>query len=175
MIVAITGDLELNTPQDKEFTFNLIESLKAKYANLIIVSVACEGGIGEFVRGRCIVDRQNPDIPFVEISSRPWAIIPRTALVKFYMSRNAALEEVAEEFHVITTEKRQDHVRDLIDRLHRSKIAPPLYVHHPTGTIKTFNVVEQSDQPTNTTQDTMNSENITSSLEFDQTDLEDTE
>lgn len=137
MIVVVVGDLELNSPKDKEYVLSLMEELKSRYSDLTIVSSACEKGTGYFVRERCITNRVNPDFGFIELSIRVWTILSRAKLAQVYMSRNPALNEIGEIFHIFKSDKEIGHISDLIIRVKNAN--KPLAIHYQDGRRELFN------------------------------------
>lgn len=128
MFVVIVGDMTLQSSQYNQQVNDLIDSLKDKYTDLIVVTSGCgDPGIGRFVRERCINDKR---IGFVEFAIYPWATMSSSRLAKVYLCKNAALLEIGEEFHVFAAGGPQhSYIRDLISRVKSAEHKPPITVY----------------------------------------------
>ena len=127
MYTVLVGDLNLDSPAYQKLVESLIAALKARYSDLVIISAACENGIGKFVRDRCISNKSNADVSFVEISLHVWARLERSKLAQVYMGRNASLLELGDEFYIISNGKRTGHIADLITRVRGGKAPLALF------------------------------------------------
>ena len=140
MFVVIIGDLDRDTGDDKKQVLSLLEELKSQYSDLVIISGACKSGIGQFVRDRCIQNRNNPDLAFVEYDIKPWTRLSEARLAQVFISRNPALLEIGEIFHIFPSGRKTGHVPDLIQRV--KKLNVPLAIHYLNGKIEKFNYPE---------------------------------
>lgn len=137
MFVVIMGDLDRDTQEDKDYVMSLLDSLKSEYSDLTIISGACKSGIGFFVRDRCIRDKKNPDFGFVEYDIKPWTRLSEARLAQVFMSRNPALLEIGEIFHILPSGRTTGHIPDLISRV--KKAGMPLVIHHLNGEVEKIN------------------------------------
>lgn len=138
MFVVIMGDLNRDTQEDKDYVLSLLDKIKSQYSDLTIISGACKSGIGFFVRERCIRNKSNPDFGFVEFDIKPWTILSEARLAQVFMSRNPALVEIGEVFHILPLSgKTTGHIPDLINRVKKSGL--PLAIHHRNGNIEQIN------------------------------------
>lgn len=129
MFAVVVGDMSLDSEHDRERVFGLIEKLKTKYADLVIVSSLSDRGVGKFVRDRCI-KQQKRDIAYVEIAVYPWANMPSSRMAQTYLCRNASLMEIGEEFHVFLGDGRDfGWVQDLLSRIKKAQHQPPCTVY----------------------------------------------
>lgn len=128
MFVVIIGDITLGSDQHRLQVHNLIDDLKQKYTDLIIVTSGCEKGIGRFVRERCVNNQR--DVGFVEIAIYPWATMSSSRLAKVYLCKNASLLEIGEEFHIFAAGGPQhSYIRDLITRVQEAEHKPLLTIY----------------------------------------------
>lgn len=127
MFVVIVGDIDRDSIEDKNQVLSLIERLKNTYSDLIIISAACEKGIGKFVIDRCVQDKNNIDVGFVEYQVKPWIRLSAARLAHVYISRNPSLIEVGEEFHIYSSGKKQGYIADLISRLKKTNLPTMVY------------------------------------------------
>jgi hypothetical protein len=140
MFAVIMGDLDRDTREDKEQVLALLEELKSQFSDLTIISGACKSGIGYFVRERCIQNKNNPDLGFVEYDIKPWTRLNEARLAQVFMSRNPGLIEIGEIFHILTSGKKTGHIPDLINRVRKRGL--PLAIHYPDGSIVKENYPE---------------------------------
>ena len=148
MYVVIVGDLELGSTTDEARVNSLIDTLRAKYSDLIVVSGACDRGIGLFVRNRCVVAGKETNsklIAFCEILTRIWFVKDRASISRTYLEgRNPGLSNLGEEFHVFSSGRKGGWVSDLIIRVKNRADKPPLTIYLPDGKEEKYNVVGSS-------------------------------
>src|ERR1039458_4214766 len=121
--------MSLDRPEHRQQVFELVDSLSHKYADLLIVSGGCDGGMGRFVRERCIKGKR--DVGFVEYAVYPWASMSSVRLAQVYIAKNATLLEVGEEFHVFVSAGREHgHIQDLVERVRSAKHQPPSRIYN---------------------------------------------
>jgi len=137
MIVVVVGDLDRDSENDQSQVLELLSELKIRYSDLLIVSAACDMGIGKIVRNKCIANKNNPEFAFVEISIKPWSTMSPAKLSQIYMCKNPALVEIGEVFHIFSSGKTRGHTFDLLNRIHKSK--RPLTIHDKTGKVTYYN------------------------------------
>lgn len=128
MNVVIVGDMELDTQAYRQLVLKIVDDLKSKYRDLVIVSAACDKGIGHFVRERCLGKKESPDVAFVEINIHVWVRLAKARLAQVYVSRNATLVELGDEFHIITHGEKVNHISDLAQRVRDKGLPLSLYM-----------------------------------------------
>lgn len=156
MFVVVGGDMMRDSQQDKEAVNSLLDSLKAEYSDLTIIGFACEFGIGQFVKERCIANKGNIEFGFIEVSIRLWRRFGKEKEGRLYTAmRNPGLIEVGERFELFPSSKMKvGHLSDLIDRVKEKGL--PLALHYP------YNRIERS---SGEDKQTLTSDNLKESLE----------
>jgi hypothetical protein len=115
MNVVVVGSREWSGEQATNQVNELLAMLKQKYSGLVVVTSSTDKGVGRIVRDRCLKDKTS--FQFVDIHVRVFAQLPRTKLAQVFFARNAALDEIGEEFHVFVDTSRKGAFEDLIEKV----------------------------------------------------------
>jgi hypothetical protein len=97
-IVVVGARERKENEKDKQTVEELLKTLHRQYGTqLYVVSVGCDKGIGKYVREFCMGNK----IIFSENRMKlEGESIPRRFFVQVFLSRNAALVELGDEFYV---------------------------------------------------------------------------
>lgn len=133
MYVVIVGPRERVSAEDEKMVAELLEQLKKKYGiSMLVISTACDKGIGGYVKQLCL--KNTKDFRFLEVTQRIYADLPRSRMFQIFISRNAWLAEVGDEFHVFVdsdkkVQGREDTMDNLLNRLGYGTDNPRLGIH----------------------------------------------
>jgi hypothetical protein len=138
MNVVVVGSREWSGEQATNQVNELLAMLKQKYSGLVVVTSSTDKGVGRIVRDRCLKDKTS--FQFVDIHVRVFAQLPRTKLAQVFFARNAALDEIGEEFHVFVDTSRKGAFEDLIEKVKstddRLGQRRPLFEYLPQAQVK---------------------------------------
>jgi hypothetical protein len=127
-VVVVGSRLWLGKWADAQIS-KVLDDLHTKYSGLLVVSSSCDKGVGSYVKGRCM--KNKTEFQFIEFHARIFADVPRAKLAQVHQARNAALEELGEEFHVFVDPDRRGTFEDLIERVERAGRREMLRVYLP--------------------------------------------
>ena len=133
MFVVVVGAVERREEGDEELMVTILEDLRKKYPSLVVISAACDKGIGNVIKTHCLEEKMR--FRFMEVYTRIFAELPKTKLAQVFIARNANLEELGDEFHIFATRDRRGSVEDLIQRV-SAKGDRPVYVYVPGEGLK---------------------------------------
>lgn len=122
MFVVVIGARERDCSADKENVPKLLDQLREKYPRLVVVSTGCDKGVGLLVKSYCLKPENKNRIQFVEVSMRTYGELVRTQTAQLYLARNATLVELGEEFHIFDVAEKRSSVKDLIQRLQKTRL-----------------------------------------------------
>jgi predicted RNase H-related nuclease YkuK (DUF458 family) len=118
MFLVVVGARERKSPIDEAQVVEVLNRLKTKYGTtMMVTSVACDQGIGSFVKKRCL--QNTTDFAFLEITQRIYADLPRSRMIQVFIARNAILAELGDEFHIFVDPNHHGTMEDLIKRIER--------------------------------------------------------
>lgn len=132
MNVVIVGARFRNEQSDIKLVNDLIDGLKAMYPNLFIITTGVDRGIGKLIKNRLMppTPSEEPEVHFLDITYRIFAKDrPKAFYAKLYLSRNKALVDAGEEFHVLTDGEKVGHTQDLIELVTEAGL--PLSIYWP--------------------------------------------
>src|SRR5580693_755378 len=113
MFIIVVGARERKNPADKAQVDEVLNRLRAKYgATMVVTSVACDQGIGAFVKQKCL--ENSVDFRFLEITQRIYADLPRSRMIQVFIARNAILAELGDEFHIFVDADHRGTMEDLM-------------------------------------------------------------
>lgn len=100
------------TQKDNVLAEQLMTALQRQYAAMLaVVSIGCDRGIGKFVREYCI----KHEIAFLEYRVKfEGENLPRWFFINGFRSRNPALVDIGDEFHVFVGPNRDGIVESII-------------------------------------------------------------
>lgn len=120
MRVVILGGRDRRERDDYIIVNKLLDELKQKYTNLLVITAGCDRGVGKIINNRLMppVKGQPPEIDYVECSMRPTVgrDLAKTEMSSLFLARNAALAELGDEFHLFTEQRQMGIVEDLRQR-----------------------------------------------------------
>lgn len=116
MNVVIAGARSRSEQQDMKLIHTLLEALQQKYPKLMVITTACDRGIGKLVKNRCMPEELGgkPRINFAEISSRIYVDdMSSTDFAVIFNAKNRALVAAGEEFHLFMGHNEKGVMYDL--------------------------------------------------------------
>lgn len=120
MIVVIVGSRDRKEKDDFTMVHGLLDSLKAKYPKLLVVTTGCDRGVGKIIRNRLLPEDPNspPEIEFIEYSVRiyPMNDLAKSRMANIHISKNATFLELGEEFHIFEDARSRGPMEDLRER-----------------------------------------------------------
>lgn len=130
MNVVIVGARKRSEAQDEPLVNKLVDGLIEKYPQLKIISTSCDRGVGKIIKNKCLpLGEKNPRavFRFIEISLRiyllPGEELTKSEFAQYFMARNATLNEMADEFHILVDGEPRGTMADLLRRV-RERGAP---------------------------------------------------
>lgn len=130
MHVVIIGARKRSELQDEPLVHALIENLIDKYPQLKVISTSCDRGVGKIVKNKCLpLGEKNPKATFrfIEISLRIYLLegeeLTKSEFAQAFMARNATLNELGDEFHIMVDGEPRGTMADLLRRV-RERAAP---------------------------------------------------
>lgn len=103
MRVVIAGARGRREQEDKPVINALLDNLRRKYSHLLVITTACDRGIGKLVKNKCLPKQfgGKPIIDFVEFSMRIYVEdMSANEFSTLFNSKNRTLVDVGEEFHL---------------------------------------------------------------------------
>lgn len=120
MIVVIVGARDRKEKDDFEIVNGLLDSLKAQYPQLLVVTTGCDRGVGKIIRNRLLPASPDaaPEIEFIEYSVRiyPMNDLAKSKMANIHISKNATFLELGEEFHIFEDSRGRGPMEDLRER-----------------------------------------------------------
>lgn len=134
MRVVIVGARNRSEIADTKLVYAILDECIAKYGKLMVVTKACDRGVGKIIKSRCL-DSNKPNVPefdMVEMSLRHYLIreLPRSEFLGDFNTLNAALVEIGDEFHLLTEEEPRGSMLDMLIRV--QKADRPCAVYKPS-------------------------------------------
>lgn len=124
MNCVIIGARKRSELQDEPLVHKLINSLIGKYPQLKVVSTSCDRGVGKIVKNKCLpLGEKNPKATFrfIEVSLRiyllPGEELTKSEFAQAFMARNATLNELGDEFHIMVDGEPRGTMADLLRRV----------------------------------------------------------
>lgn len=116
MFIVVVGARERKSVDDEKAVVATLEELRNQYgSSMVVISAACDAGIGTFVKQRCLVNKK--DFRFIEIALRIYADLPRSRMMQAFKARNAFLADLGDEFYIFTDPDHPVTTDDLIARI----------------------------------------------------------
>lgn len=111
--------------KDYQLVDRILGKLLSKYGgNLSVISIGCDDGIGAIVKAICI----GKGVRFVELTCHFWDNMyrrSRAEYMQFYQARNAFLDELGDEFHLLVNDSRHSMVENLLERINATSPTRP--------------------------------------------------
>ena len=124
MKVVIVGSRNRSEMQDEPLVHKLVDSLIEKYPYLKVVSTSCDRGVGKIIKNKCLpLGEKNPKATFrfVEITLRIYLLdgeeLAKSEFAELFTARNATLNEIGEEFHILLDGEPRGTMADLLKRV----------------------------------------------------------
>ena len=115
MYVVVVGSRGWQGQAAEQQVNAVLDSLRAKYSGMIVVSSSTDKGVGAIVKERCMNDKGL--FQLVDLNVRIFGSLSHSKLVQIFDARNAALAALGEEFHVFVESNRRGAFEDLIEKL----------------------------------------------------------
>ncbi len=124
MNVIIIGARKRSELQDEPLVNKLVDTLIEKYPQLKVISTSCDRGVGKIIKNKCLpLGEKNPKaiFRFIEISLRiyllPGEELTKSEFAQAFMARNATLNELGDEFHIMVDGEPRGTMADLLRRV----------------------------------------------------------
>lgn len=126
MQICIVGARKRSERQDEPLINKLVDGLIEKYPKLKVISAGCDRGVGKIIKTKCLpLGEKHPKarFRFIEITVRiyllPGEELTKSEFAALFIARNATLDELGDEFHLLVENEPRGMMADLLQRVKR--------------------------------------------------------